>query len=310
MTAKRPERTRQRSRDFCPAIAQIRNNYEGQRLAQSQPSFAEESDISSSSLRCNHEDHIVRRHRNSSSVQADWEHPIGAYVHIDCLENPSFRRYPGDWNQRCIDPRNLNRSASESSGSNLKDDATLNTKHTLTENDGENSAISKQDHPSQHQKNRKNQSSSLPPSHNSSFKATVTSPVPATPLTSSLSKPAEPQESLALNHVEREPQSRTYHCKLDCKGVWYSQRDLEVRHYGPSHENDPRIARISKIQKYRYGFCGKSDFRQDNHSRHLQRKRAYTRAAILQTYFCGRCGHETSSKEEYLEHLRSRRSCS
>lgn len=90
-------------------------------------------------------------------------------------------------------------------------------------------------------------------------------------------------------------------CEYGCSDVGYpSVRDLKARHYGPFHKQ--------YAGQYKCGRCGETGYRQDNHTRHLSRKRPCRASASPQKYACGRCGETTYKKDEHLTHLR-RRGC-
>lgn len=96
-------------------------------------------------------------------------------------------------------------------------------------------------------------------------------------------------------------EAHRYRCQKGCQDVGYpSLRDLGSRHYGPVHG-------VGQAP-YVCGRCGKSDPRQDNHTRHLERVRPCRAKPVIQQYTCGRCGDKTYEKEKHLQHLR-RRGC-
>lgn len=103
----------------------------------------------------------------------------------------------------------------------------------------------------------------------------------------------------ALNTHKAE--AHNYRCEV-CPNVGFpSIRDLNSRHRGPIHDMG--------TGKYRCGCCGKSEFRQDNHTRHLVRKRPCRANPRATAYTCGRCNHATYDKQQHLDHLGNRRGC-
>ncbi|KAF6833047.1 hypothetical protein CMUS01_06684 [Colletotrichum musicola] len=96
-----------------------------------------------------------------------------------------------------------------------------------------------------------------------------------------------------------EDEAHRYRCEWGCSDVGYpSVRDLKARHYGPFHKQE--------AGQYKCGRCGETGYRQDNHTRHLLRKRPCRAAPTPQKYACGRCGETTHAKDEHLAHLRQR----
>ncbi|KAK2735369.1 hypothetical protein CKAH01_01750 [Colletotrichum kahawae] len=114
-----------------------------------------------------------------------------------------------------------------------------------------------------------------------------------------------PCRAKKLNSIDdlraHEYKAHRYRCRKGCQDVGYpSLRDLDSRHYGPVHGVGSA--------PYVCGRCGKSDPRQDNHTRHLERVTPCPAKPVAQQYTCGRCGDKTYEKEKHLQHLR-RRGC-
>ncbi|KAK1848277.1 hypothetical protein CCHR01_09115 [Colletotrichum chrysophilum] len=113
----------------------------------------------------------------------------------------------------------------------------------------------------------------------------------------------KPCKGRVLNSIaelhDHEAKAHCHHCPACPDAGYPSVRDLTFRHYGPVH---------GMAAEYQCGRCGVTCFRQDNHTRHLSRKRPCKATAVPQQYVCGRCGNETCDKKVHLGHLH-RRGC-
>ncbi|KAH9239445.1 hypothetical protein K456DRAFT_47425 [Colletotrichum gloeosporioides 23] len=114
--------------------------------------------------------------------------------------------------------------------------------------------------------------------------------------------PCQQKEFHSLDALNiHEAEAHRHRCE-QCPNVGFpSIRDLNSRHRGPVHGMG--------TGQYTCGRCGRLDFRQDNHTRHIGRKQPCRPGPRAKPYTCGRCNHATCDKQQHLEHLGDRKAC-
>lgn len=255
------------------------------------------------------------QNRENICIDEDWWPSIGPFVGAECLQHAHFRRYPGEWTQKCVDPRRLSKNLPP--GDSCEDantPSTVDGQHTSmnTQSDLERQEIS------QHEPRpcTTSQVSTHATSQTQLLRSPATSADRPLPIANT-ARPANNQQPSFVCHVApckdkefnnmeslriHDDTAHRYRCERGCSNVGYpSVRDLESRHYNTPIHN-------AEEGQYRCGRCGKLDSRQDNHTRHLGRRQPCQREPVAQQYVCGRCSHKTYDKEAHLGHLR-RRGC-
>ncbi|KAL3297900.1 hypothetical protein RB213_010323, partial [Colletotrichum asianum] len=290
----------------------IQEGQDGHRLTPSNSSYVAHDENFSLSSRDPDESDI------NHTQNEDWWPSIGPFVDSECLQHAHFRRYPGDWTQKCISPRQLSNSLlSVASGmsTNTSSSSKVDGQQTFMKKQSETGrketfrrklsplavplAATHSSPQTQVLDSLATSSKKLLPESNAAHLARVQQPGFVCHVAPCKDKRFDSMESLRAH----DDKAHRYRCERGCSDVGYpSARDLEFRHYhGPLHSKDDG--------KYRCGRCGKPDSRQDNHTRHLERRRPCQAKSKAQRYACGRCGNETYDKQEHLRHLH-RRGCS
>lgn len=255
--------------------------------------------------------------------QWHWALPIGLHVSDDCYAAPQFRRYPGVWDQPCVNPNETSSSVGLLHGTKANDVDYLPTSSPAAENDStpiaQTSASASpyastpfsSNHSSSHTQGVAStpDPASIQPStcspHNLQYADTSssntgvlggTSPSPPSRNQTDVSHPTADGTSTVLPRHRAKRRAPRYFCEMGCDAVGFAtKRDL-TRHYG-TRKHDPDQSR----PRYQCGRCGIRDHRRDNHLRHILKPCDKSYGLL---YICAVCGDSKTNTEEHLNHVR------